>query len=207
MKKKTWILLLILLLSLLITACTSDDQGIEISEEDIEIVNNISFEDVEGNLTFAVEEFVSNYTYLKISDLEFEQDKLAVDSINEVKKFNNIEMRIKLEVDSDSAKIDTQDDHLMEENFSQFVDEIEEDLLTYLLSNNPYEFSRVITTGVTFLDKENSLQHSSVSGNIRDSEILTALRNEESESEKAALAKTFDIIGDDRGAYELAKFA
>lgn len=206
MKTKTPLILIIILALVLMTACTGQDDSIEITEQDIEIVRDLTFEDVKENLTIAIEDFVGNYSYLRILDLEFIQDKLAVDSINEVKKFNNIEMRLKLEVDSDEGRIDVSNDLTMEEDFSQSVDVIEEDLLNNLLRENPYEFSRVITTGITFLDKENSLQYSSVSGNIRDSEILTALRNEESESEKAALAKTFDIIGEDRTAYQLNKF-
>lgn len=206
MKRKTPLILIIILALVLITACTGGEEAIEITEADIEIVRNLTFDDVKDNLTIAIEHFVGNYSYLRISDLEFVQDKLAVDYINEVKKFNNIEMRLKLEVDSDEGQIDIEDDLTAEGNFSQFVDGVEEDLLSKLLKENPYEFSRVITVGMTFLDKENSLQHSSVSGNIRDSQILTALRNEESESEKAALAKTFDIIGPDKESYKLNKF-
>lgn len=207
MKKKTPMLLaIIIFILILITACTGEDQIVEITQEDIEIVRNVTFEDVEEELTFVVEDFVQDYDYLTVTNLEFIQDELAVDSVNEVKKFNNIEMRLELMLDSDQAQIDVDDEVFMQDNFSELAATIEKELLDTLIVQNPHEFSRVITTSINFEDKENNLQHSLVSGHIRDSEIMTTLRNEESEAERAALEKTFDLIREDKEDYQLSRF-
>lgn len=188
------------------TACTNGEQNFEITEEDIEIIRDLTFQDVEEELTYAIEDFVADYSYLEIANLEFTQDKLAVDSINQVKKFNNIEMRLRLEIDAEEADIDLEDELTMEDSFSDFVSAIEDDLITILISEQPYEFSRVITTDINFVDREHNLGHGSVSGNIRDSNIITTLRNEESEAEKLALEKTFDLIREDLESYQLYRF-
>lgn len=204
--RKLIIFAMIVLISLLMTACTSEDQMFEITEEDIDIIRDLTFQDVEEELTYTIEGFVATYSYLKIDNLEFIQDKLAVDSINEVKKFNNIEMRLKIEIDSEEAEIDIEDEVTMENNFSDFVSAIEDDLITTLISEQPYEFSRVITMDINFVDREHNLGHGSVSGNIRDSNIITTLRSEESEAERLALEKTFDLIREDLETYQLSRF-
>lgn len=204
--RKLIILILIILTTLLMTACTNGEQNFEITEEDIEIIRDLTFQDVEEELTYAIEDFVADYSYLEIANLEFTQDKLAVDSINQVKKFNNIEMRLRLEIDAEEADIDLEDELTMEYNFSDFVSAIEDDLIASLISDQPYEFSMVITTDINFVDREHNLGHGSVSGNVRDSNTITTLRNEESEAEKLALEKTFDLIREDLETYQLSRF-
>lgn len=204
--RKLIILILIILTTLLMTACTNGEQNFEITEEDIEIIRDLTFQDVEEELTYAIEDFVADYSYLEIANLEFTQDKLAVDSINQVKKFNNIEMRLRLEIDAEEADIDLEDELTMEHNFSDFVSAIEDDLIASLISDQPYEFSMVITTDINFVDREHNLGHGSVSGNVRDSNTITTLRNEESEAEKLALEKTFDLIREDLETYQLSRF-
>src|SRR5699024_2903823 len=68
------------------------------------------------------------------------------------------------------------------------------------------EYSKVGNIEVLYTDNKNKLKYNSNMSNLRDSETMISLRNEESEEEKFALDKVFDYIKEDKDTYELIRF-
>ena len=77
MKKINYYIMGIILL-ILVTSCSSSN----ISKKDINKVKNTSYDDVVKNLSTIINDFLYNYDYYTVSNLEFVEDKLAIDNIN-----------------------------------------------------------------------------------------------------------------------------
>ncbi|MBU5425787.1 hypothetical protein KQI41_05105 [Tissierella pigra] len=204
MKKINYYIIGIILL-LLVTSCGSGS----ISKEDINKVKNISYDEVVTNLSGIINDFLHGYDYYTVSNLEFIEDKLAIDNINEVKKFNNIKILLDIEVDLDKFSTDLEKDRTIAEKdqaFNELAKNTNKDLLDILHKESPIEYSKVGRLEILYTDTKNKLKYSSNINNSRDSQTMITLRNEESKGEKLILEEIFDYIRQYKKNYELKRF-
>lgn len=215
MKDKTYFYLILIVALIFVTACSDNDQPIRdeisssITEEDIKSVKKLTFHETKENLEFIINDYLKDYYYITINSLDFIEDKLAVEAKNEVKKFNNIQLIMELEIDSEEAEIEIKKNLSNSEKervFIQFIDDIERGLLNTLNKETPYEFSKIESTSISYIDEINRIHHTSNMGNIRNSETMIALRNEESQEEQIALENLFAFIENQKDKYQLFRF-
>ncbi|SHE76152.1 hypothetical protein SAMN02745784_01720 [Tissierella praeacuta DSM 18095] len=204
MKKINYYIIGIILL-VLVTSCSSTN----ISKEDISKVKNISYDDVVKNLSNIINDFLYNYDYYTVSNLEFVEDKLAIDNTNEVKKFNNIKILLDIEVDLDKFSTDLKKDMTIAEKdkaFKELTKNTNKDLLDILHKESTIEYSKVGRLEISYADRKNKLKYSSNINNSRDSQTMITLRNEKSEGEKLILEEIFKYIKEYKKNYELKRF-
>ncbi|WP_333638155.1 hypothetical protein [Tissierella praeacuta] len=204
MKKTNYYIIGIILL-VLVTSCSSTN----ISKEDISKVRNISYDDVVKNLSNIINDFLYNYDYCTVSNLEFVEDKLAIDNTNEVKKFNNIKILLDIEVDLDKFSTDLKKDMTIAEKdkaFNELTKNTNKDLLDILHKESTIEYSKVGRLEISYADRKNKLKYSSNINNSRDSQTMITLRNEKSEGEKLILEEIFKYIKEYKKNYELKRF-
>ncbi|TCU75625.1 hypothetical protein EV204_103180 [Tissierella praeacuta] len=204
MKKINYYIIGIILL-VLVTSCSSTN----ISKEDISKVKNISYDDVVKNLSNIINDFLYNYDYYTVSNLEFVEDKLAIDNINEVKKFNNIKILLDIEVDLDKFSTDLKKDMTIAEKdkaFNELTKNTNKDLLDILHKESPIEYSKIGRLEISYTDRKNKLKYSSNINNSRHSQTMITLRNEKSEGEKLILEEIFKYIKEYKKNYELKRF-
>ena len=141
--------------------------------------------------------------------MEFVEDKLAIDNINEVKRFNNIKILLDIEVDLDKFATDLKKDMTIAEKdkaFNDLTKDTNKNLLDILHKENPIEYSKVGRLQISYTDTKNKLKYSSNINNSRDSQTMITLRNEESKGEKLILEEIFDYIRQYKKNYELKRF-
>ncbi|WMM25696.1 hypothetical protein RBU61_03245 [Tissierella sp. MB52-C2] len=204
MKKTNYYIIGIIVL-LLVTLCGSGS----ISKEDINKVKNISYDDIVISLSNIINNFLYEYDYYTVSNLEFVEDKLAIDNTNEVKKFNNIKILLDIEVDLEKDSNDLKKDMTMAEKykfFNELAKNTNKDLLDILHKESPIAYSKVGRVETSYIDTKNKLKYSSNINNSRDSQTMITLRNEESEGEKLILEAIFDYIRECKENYELKRF-
>ncbi|WP_353092905.1 hypothetical protein [Tissierella praeacuta] len=204
MKKINYYIMGIILL-VLVTSCGPSN----ISKEDINRVRNIGYNDVETSLSSIINDFLHEYDYYTVSNLEFVEDKLAIDNTNEVKKFNNIKILLDIEVDLDKFSTDLKKDMTIIEKdkaFNELTKNTNENLLDILHKESSIEYSKVGRLEISYTDTKNKLKYSSNINNSRDSQTMITLRNEESEGEKLILEEIFDYIREYKENYELKRF-
>lgn len=204
MKKINYYIIGIIVL-LLVTSCSYSN----ISKGDIDKVKNISYDDVVTNLSNIINDFVYEYDYYTISDLKFMEDKLSIDNMNEVKKFNNIKILLDIEVDLEKDSNDLKKDMTMAEKyklFNELAKNTNKDLLDILHKESLIAYSKVGRVEISYTDTKNKLKYSSNINNSRDSQTMITLRNEESEGEKLILEEIFDYIREYKKNYELRRF-
>ncbi|MGJ0846247.1 hypothetical protein ACR77J_06135 [Tissierella praeacuta] len=204
MKKINYYIIGIILI-VLVTSCSSAN----ISKEDINKVKNISYDDVVKNLSNIINDFLYNYDYYTVSNLEFVEDKLAIDNTNEVKKFNNIKILLDIEVDLDKFSTDLKKDMTIAEkdkDFKELTKNTNKDLLDILHKESTIEYSKVGRLEISYADRKNKLKYSSNINNSRDSQTMITLRNEKSEGEKLILEEIFKYIKEYKKNYELKRF-
>ncbi|WP_312668073.1 hypothetical protein [Tissierella praeacuta] len=204
MKKTNYYIIGIILL-VLVTSCSSTN----ISKEDISKVKNISYDDVVKNLSNIINDFLYNYDYYTVSNLEFVEDKLAIDNTNEVKKFNNIKILLDIEVDLDKFSTDLKKDMTIAEKdkaFNELTKNTNKDLLDILHKESPIEYSKIGRLEISYTDRKNKLKYSSNINNSRDSQTMITLRNEKFEGEKLILEEIFKYIKEYKKNYELKRF-
>ena len=209
MKSKRNLILAIIIMLLLTTACNEengpttklvDDETTDIRNLDLEELHNVTFEDVEGEVTRVVNQYVEEDNYLSTSVIRVMEEELAVDHHSEVKKFNNINVNIEFRVNLEEAKIDNESD------FTDYADKAGKEIKVALDNEIPLEFSRVETLSFHFTDYSREQNYLVSYVQSKEPETLVAFRNEESEAEKLALEKTFEVIGEDKESYILTKF-
>jgi hypothetical protein len=204
MKKINYYIIGIIVL-LLVTSCGSGS----ISKKDINKVKNISYDDVVTSLSNIINDFLYEYDYYTVSNLEFVEDKLAIDNTNEVKKFNNIKILLDIEVDLEKNTTDLKKDMTIAEKyklFNELAKNTNKDLLDILHKESPIAYSKVGRVETSYTDTKDKLKYSSNINNSRDSQTMIALRNEESESEKLILEEIFHYIRGYKENYELKRF-
>lgn len=219
MKAKKRYIVIVILLFIFIAACTDSkvtdntdkpgDETTSISEEEIEKVKKLKLHDVDNVISSVIDDYLKEDDYLTIGRIDFVEDKLLVDSKNQVKKFNNIKMTLDLELDPEKAPIQTKDSMSQsekEKEFKEFASEKEKELLAYLNNKQPHEFSKIYETNIRYIDKINKLEHSAEMDHLRDDETILALRNEESQVERELLKELFTYTSGDKRDYQINRF-
>lgn len=135
MKRTKFLIIGIIILLILITSCSSTNISGNISKEDIDKVRNTTYDDVVKKLSDIINDFIDEHSYFSISNIEFIEDKLAVDDKNEVKKFNNIKIVLNIDVNSEETPIDLKEEMTISEKseaFKEFTSNMNRELLDKL---------------------------------------------------------------------------
>lgn len=209
MKKKNSYLMAMIFLLILITACGSKNTANENLNKELEKINNLTYSEVEKELTKSIKEFMNENPHYTAVNIGFSQDDLAVDSQYELKKFNNIEMKIGIEVDSNEAPVKINPNmefSKMSKLFEEAMLDMNQELLEVLSEENPIEYAKIGQISIKNKDSKYKLEYDFKMENLSDEQTMTYLRNEESEEEKESLEKVFEFIKGSKEKHELRRF-
>lgn len=194
MKNRKYYMIAIIMLLIFTAGCNSDNRSKNTLEEDIRTMRNTTYDDVVEIVSIDIYDFMDEHDYYKVTNLQFKEDKLAVDDQDQVKKFNNISINLNIEVDSEKTPIEFKEDMSFlnkERAFVEFMSDENRELLITLQEKHPIEYSKVGNAEALYIDNKNTpkLKYSSNTGILMDSETITALNDNEPEEEDLILKK------------------